>query len=229
MKVEHPKTDRMLSMSGKEFVWDTDGCTDIHRFILKPIVDQLNQAQAEKVLDLGCGNGAFTALLGKNGFAMTGLDHSATGVEIASRAHPGTTFRQQDLIKPIPNELQGQFDAVIAIEVIEHLLLPRKLIENALLALKPEGLLIVSVPYHGYVKNLALALTNKFDDHWHPLRDFGHIKFFSKKTLTGLFMEYGLMGLHFETVGRISPFARSMLLSGKKPSETVIQTRSAIQ
>lgn len=205
-------------MKGKEFVWDTDGCTEIHRFLLKLIVDRLNLVQARKILDLGCGNGAFTALLGKSGFDMTGLDHSASGIEMASRQYPGTTFGQQDLMNQIPEELAGQFDAVISIEVIEHLMLPRKLIDNALLALKPGGLLIVSVPYHGYVKNLALALTNKFDDHWHPLRDFGHIKFFSKKTLTELFMEYGLQNLHFETVGRISPLARSMVLSGTTPA-----------
>jgi 2-polyprenyl-6-hydroxyphenyl methylase/3-demethylubiquinone-9 3-methyltransferase len=36
----------------------------------------------------------------------------------------------------------------------------------------------VTTPYHGYVKNLALAVTGQLDRHWQPWRDGGHIKFF---------------------------------------------------
>lgn len=109
-----------------------------------------------------------------------------------------------------------QFDAVVSVEVIEHLLLPRMLMQNAMRALRPGGLLILSTPYHGYWKNLALAITNGFDAHWHPLRDYGHVKFFSKQTLVQLVQEYQLEEIQFETAGRISLLANSMIVHGLK-------------
>lgn len=218
MNADHPLTDRLISTRNAEFVWDTEGPTAVHAHVTKPIVSQLTRAQANTVLDLGCGNGWFTAALQRCGFEMVGVDHSHSGIDIASRRHPEVGYRQHDLMQPLAPDLVGRFDAVVSVEVIEHLLLPRKLIEAALTALKPGGLLIVTAPFHGYLKNLALALGGKFDEHWHPLRDYGHVKFFSRSTLIALFAEYGLHDVHFETAGRLPAFARSMIVSGRVPS-----------
>jgi 2-polyprenyl-6-hydroxyphenyl methylase/3-demethylubiquinone-9 3-methyltransferase len=103
-------------------------------------------------------------------------------------------------------------------EVIEHLLLPRLLLASAFQALRAGGVFVLSTPFHGYWKNLALAVTNKFDDHWHPLRDFGHVKFFSKKTLSNLFMEQGLQVDRILALGRVPPLARSMIVEAVKPA-----------
>ena len=168
-------------------------------------------------MDLGCGNGSFTALVAKNGYEVAGLDHSISGIELAKKQFPNVQFEQHDISQFLPQEHVGKYDALVSLEVIEHLLLPRKLMENALIALRPGGLLILSTPYHGYWKNLALALTNKFDAHWHPLRDFGHIKFFSKATIMQLFIEFGFEHIKFKAAGRIPPLASSMIISANKP------------
>ena len=47
--------------------------------------------------------------------------------------------------------------------------------------------IIISTPYHGFIKNLALLLTGRFDDHFSPLWEHGHIKF-SKLTLTKMLL-----------------------------------------
>jgi 2-polyprenyl-6-hydroxyphenyl methylase/3-demethylubiquinone-9 3-methyltransferase len=212
-----PKTDREVSIAAEEFVWDTDEYTEIHHFITKPITEQLHAHGASEVLDLGCGNGSFSVLMASYGLNVTGLDHSSSGIQIASKQHLNVRFAQHDITQPLPTSYHGKFDAVVSTEVIEHLLLPRRLMENALSALKPGGLLILTTPYHGYWKNLALAITNKFDSHWHPLRDYGHIKFFSKSTMLGLFREFALQDIQFQTVGRIPALARSMIVSAIKP------------
>lgn len=211
------QTDRMAALAAEEFLWDVEGPVEAHRFLLGPIVDRLQKCSAADVLDLGCGNGALTAALRERGFRMTGMDHSQSGIEIARRRHTGIRFERFDVTEPLPQGLEGRFDAVVAAEVIEHLLLPRKLLERAREALRPGGSLIVTTPFHGYWKNLALALTGRFDDHWHPLRDFGHVKFFSRRTLSMLFEELGYQDLSFVTTGRIPMLARSMILSGRKP------------
>lgn len=212
------RTDRENSISAEEFLWDTDGLTEVHGYVSTPILDQLKKRQVKNVLDLGCGNGAFSDTLSKNGFDVTGLDFSLSGIEIAKRKYPNVHFEQHDTLTPLPPEHHAKYDAVTAVEVIEHLLLPRKLLENSFLALNPKGTFIVTTPYHGYLKNLTLALTNKFDDHWHPLRDFGHVKFFSRATITQLFLECGFVDVKIQTVGRIPAMARSMIVMGIKPT-----------
>lgn len=213
---EKPKTDRVSSSAADEFIWDTIGHTEVHKFIRTPILSLLRAHNVSSVLDLGCGNGAFSGLLGSEGFMVTGVDHSLSGIQIAQQTLEGISFQQHDIIEPLDESLRNQFDAVVSIEVIEHLLLPRKLVKNAISALKPGGLLILTTPYHGYLKNLALALSGKFDDHWHPLRDYGHIKFFSHSTIQELISEFGMYDIKFQTVGRIPIFARSMIISATK-------------
>ncbi|MBL0225850.1 MAG: class I SAM-dependent methyltransferase [Geobacteraceae bacterium] len=210
------KTDRDISLASQEFIWDGAGPSDANLYII-PSIDRLLQKHGiRKILDLGCGNGYIAGYLAKQGYEVTGCDYSQSGIELAMKQFPDVLFFQQDLGLPLPEEHLSAYDAVISTEVIEHLLLPRKLMENALNALKPNGILIVSAPYHGYLKNVALALTNSFDRHWHPLRDYGHIKFFSLGTLTKLFEEFKLKNIRYETVGRIPAFAKSMILSGQK-------------
>lgn len=203
-----------MSLAAEEFVWNEAGLTHAHSYILPPVVTWLLSRGANNVLDLGCGNGAFTAQLAHEGFKVTGLDSSDTGISIAARS-VRAEFVHGNLESGLPERLKGRFDAVIAIEVIEHLLRPRVLFQRAKEALRPGGMLVVSTPFHGYFKNLALALTNSFDQHWHPLRDFGHVKFFSKSTLTRLFAEQGFEVTAYRPVGRIPALAKSMVVRGE--------------
>lgn len=212
-----PRTDADLSVRSDEFVWDTDESTGIHALVERPIVDRLRRHGARRVLDLGSGNGAFSGMLKSAGFDVTGLEHSQSGVATAQRRFPDIRFERYDIAAPLPEQHHHAYDAVISVEVLEHLLLPRRLLEAATLALRPGGMIVLTTPYHGYLKNLAIALMNGFDKHWHPLRDFGHVKFFSRATLLALLNEFGLERIEYGTVGRIPPLACSMIASGTLP------------
>jgi 2-polyprenyl-6-hydroxyphenyl methylase/3-demethylubiquinone-9 3-methyltransferase len=59
----------------------------------------------------------------------------------------------------------GLYDCVVSTEVIEHLYAPQKLPVFASQVLRPEGWLIVSAPYHGYLKNLVWSVFNYWDVH----------------------------------------------------------------
>lgn len=212
-----PLTDQQLSLAASEFVWDVDGNTHSHDLLLQPVLRALTPHQPKRLLDLGCGNGAFTRVLAQQGYLVDGCDGSSSGLDIARRNNPDLQFWQHDFSHVWPNERSGLYDAVVSTEVIEHLLLPRGLLHAAMQALRPGGVLVLSAPYHGYLKNLALAVTGQFDQHWHPLRDFGHIKFFSRATLTALVRECGFVDIQYATAGRIPVLAKSMIVSGSKP------------
>jgi len=210
------KTDRQFSSASTEFVWDIDDDIEAHSYLFAPVAAELGHRGVRRVLDLGCGNGAFAGHLSDAGYEVTGLDHSSSGIARARKNYPRLPFARHDLAQPLPAEHMRKFDAVIAIEVIEHLLLPRSLMRAAVQALRPGGVLVVTTPYHGYLKNLALAITDAMDEHWHPLRDYGHVKFFSRRTLTLLFEEFGFSEIRFRTAGRIPALAKSMIVSGRQ-------------
>jgi 2-polyprenyl-3-methyl-5-hydroxy-6-metoxy-1,4-benzoquinol methylase len=210
-------TDNNLSIASPEFVWVDSEVPEAHSYLFPPTLKILRESQAQIVLDLGCGNGACSATLKSKGFEVTGCDVSSSGIALARRAHPDIEFFEQDVSHPLPSKCIGHYEAVVSFEVVEHLLQPRHLAQRAFDALRPGGIFVVSTPFHGYWKNLALALANGFDKHWHPLRDFGHVKFFSKKTLSMLLQESGFSIKHSHRVGRIPALARSLLLAAVKP------------
>ena len=77
---------------------------------------------------------------------------------------------------------------------------------------EPGALAIVSTPYHGYWKNLALSLVpGVWDRHHHPLSDHGHIKFWSMRTLRALLLHAGFKAVRFDRAGRIPALAKSMI------------------
>ncbi len=165
-----------------------------------------------RVLDLGCGNGSVIAALAQPGWSVTALDCSRDAIAIARPAHPDIDFRIADVTEPLDLAPAG-FDAVLSAEVIEHILNPRGLLRNAHRALREGGRLVLTTPYHGYWKNLALAAAGRLDAHWNPLWDAGHIKFFSRATLARLLEETGFTAPHFRGAGRLPWLWKSMVFT----------------
>jgi 2-polyprenyl-3-methyl-5-hydroxy-6-metoxy-1,4-benzoquinol methylase len=173
-----------------------------------------------RVLDVGCGNGFTSGEFLKRGCSVVGIDLSAQGIEIARRAHPKGRFELLPATDKLLEKLgEGPFDLVVSTEVVEHLYAPRTFASGCFEALKPGGRFICSTPYHGYMKNLALALAGKWDAHANPLWDGGHIKFWSRRTLGQLLIEAGFENLQFRGVGRLPGFWMTMVTSGDRPAE----------
>jgi 2-polyprenyl-3-methyl-5-hydroxy-6-metoxy-1,4-benzoquinol methylase len=201
---------------GAAFRWPDEQAACSNPYIVPTLTRWLRQAGAVRVLDLGCGNGALTNQLAQSGFDMTGVDASESGIRIARRRSPGVELVHAWLEDPLPKDLWGCFDTVVSIEVIEHLFAPRVVLERAREALQTGGRLLLSTPYHAYLKNLALAFAGRFDRHCDPLSDGGHIKFFSKATLSELLRSESFMPLRVARVGRrIAPLAKSMLIEAQ--------------
>ena len=175
-----------------------------------------NLKPGDKIMDVGCGSGATAAMLFEQGFLVTGVDPSTTGIRAAEEAYPGIRFAERSAYDDLASEF-GAFDAVVSLEVVEHCFQPRLLANNVFALLRSGGLAVISTPFHGYWKNLALALVGKFDAHWSPLWDGGHIKFWSEITLRALLEETGFVDISFCRVGRIPPLAKSMIAIAHKP------------
>ena len=209
------------SITKVEYGYEGSAASCAHAYLLAP-VKRLVQSLGKKgpVLDLGCGNGSLSHELSKLGFEVHGVDRSESGIQIAREAFPQVQFSLGDVEEVLsPDPFQAEsFDVVVSTEVVEHLYHPRRLIQNAFRLLKPSGHFIVSTPYHGYVKNVVLALSGKMDNHFTALWDGGHIKFWSRETLSGLLMEKGFTDVRFVGTGRVPYIWKSMILIARKPT-----------
>ncbi|HEU4931070.1 MAG TPA: class I SAM-dependent methyltransferase [Pyrinomonadaceae bacterium] len=206
----------MAAPTYTEFEWHAEaaGNGDSGEKLTSVFVDLVRKLEGVRsICDLGCGNGHITGRLAKLGYQITGVDASASGIQIARRAYPNVDFVEA----LIDRELNlGRFDLVVSSDVIEHLYRPSDLLEAACSLLKPDGQILLGTPYHGYLKNLVLAAIGKMDAHFSALHDGGHIKFFSVKTLSMLMKAHRFEDLGFTFYGRAPWLWKNMICHARK-------------
>jgi 2-polyprenyl-3-methyl-5-hydroxy-6-metoxy-1,4-benzoquinol methylase len=180
------------------------------------VVRLCRELAARRVLDIGCGNGALAAELAAAGFAVTGCDDDAGGVEVARKAVPAARFERLSVYDDPARLGESGFDVAVSTEVVEHLFQPGALPRFAAAVLRPHGHLVLTTPYHGYLKNLVLSLTNKWDQHFSPLWDGGHVKFWSPATITQLLDRAGFDVIKITGAGRVRWLWKSMIVVARK-------------
>lgn len=202
-----------------EYSYSSAGPNHSHDYLQPVVADFVGEMRpGSRILDLGCGNGSMLATFRELGFELHGIDSSTSGIEQARRHYGSIMFHLADLTSSLPSTLPPQsFDAIYSTEVIEHVFEPRYFARNAFDLLKPGGHCLITTPYHGYVKNLALSLTGSMDRHFTALWEHGHIKFWSRTTLGTLLEEAGFRGLQFSGVGRLPWLWKSMAFRAQKP------------
>lgn len=182
---------------------------------LRNIVSSVSAEMPKRAFDLGCGNGATANMLADLGLQVTGVDTSTSGITIAKNAFPKCGFATGSAYDDL-RSIFGQFPLVVSLEVIEHCFEPRKLARTLYDLVEPGGVAVISTPYHGYLKNVALAVSGKLESHFTALWEGGHVKFFSIKTLSAVLHEAGFIEIEFRRVGRIPPLAKSMIAIARK-------------
>jgi 2-polyprenyl-6-hydroxyphenyl methylase/3-demethylubiquinone-9 3-methyltransferase len=192
--------------------------THTDAYLERPLLEELGAVSGQELLDIGCGNGAMSASLAARGARVVGIDVSATGISLARQQHPEVEWAVMSAYDDLRSSLSRDFDLVVSLEVIEHLFDPRLFLHRAFDVLRPGGVLVLSTPYHGYLKNVALALSGRLDTHFTVLWDGGHIKFFSWPTLRTVLEGAGFVNIRFRGAGRVPFLWKSMVVSARRPS-----------
>ena len=99
----------------------------------------------KSALDVGCGAGLLAEPLARLGAAVTGLDASPELIA-AARSHAAATGLPIDYHSGDLQEMEGQFDLVTCMEVIEHVADPAAFVCALAKRLAPGGLLVLSTP-----------------------------------------------------------------------------------
>ena len=142
----------------------------LYKLRMSKIVSYIRQNSKldSKILDWGCGDGAFVKLLRTIGYESYGLD--------AYAAEPDVPYIINAAIDDsgFPDDF---FDIITCFHVLEHLKNPKISIENAFRLLKANGVMIVEVP------NFDSLGSRIFRNRWQPLQIPTHISHFTPETL----------------------------------------------
>jgi len=100
--------------------------------------------RGKEVLDAGVGEGYGAAMLASSSARVVGVDLEPDVIEHAASRYPSVRFQTADLLAlPFP---ERSFDAVVSLQVIEHLHRPREFVSECARVLRPGGVLVLSTP-----------------------------------------------------------------------------------
>ncbi len=136
--------------------WDAAGYARNARFVATlagEIVSWLDPKPGERILDLGCGDGALTEELVRSGATVVGIDPAAD-LLAAARAR-GLDVRHGDA-RALP--FSAEFDAVFSNAVLHWVPEAEQAAASIRRALKPSGRFVAEFGGHGNVAAIATAL-----------------------------------------------------------------------
>lgn len=216
----HPRTaeseaaNSLVRMNGGEYfdrIWRSVpvGVTP-ERFVLRREFLLRRVDTGARVLDVGCGEGAFTAALAEHGADATGVDVSGEALRRARVAHPELDLRLVEVGAPLPFA-DRSFDVVWAGEVLEHVFDVVALLDEIARVLIRGGLLLASTPNHPRLGILRLALSPRaFAEHFDPRSD--HVRFFNARSLRDLLADSGFDRVTIDAAAGVPP-ARPILFA----------------
>lgn len=163
----------------------------------------------KKVLDVGCGAGEFVSYAQENGFDPTGIEPSEEAVQAAQAGGLPVSRCNLEEYALYGAGKEELFDAVVMLNVLEHVPHPAGTIEHAKRLLKPSGILCVRVPNDfTWIQQVALDKLGK-KEWWVAVPD--HINYFNFDSL-----HHFLGNLGFTVIYSQGDFPMEMfLLMGK--------------
>ncbi|MBI3461885.1 MAG: class I SAM-dependent methyltransferase, partial [Planctomycetes bacterium] len=153
-----------------------------------------------RLLDFGCGSGRFMPRMRRLGWDVEGMDASAV---VARKVEQETGIRVHIGTLPHADVSRSCFDAITMWASLEHVHDPRAVLRAAREALRPGGLLVVSVP------NFKCWSFRMFGDAWFGLELPRHLVHFTPHTLAAVVCGEGFRVLDIQQIGRDGWIRRS--------------------
>ncbi|MGN6373500.1 MAG: class I SAM-dependent methyltransferase [Solirubrobacteraceae bacterium] len=163
-----------------------------------------------RLLDIGCGEGYFAALLVESGLSVVAADVAVEPLRRLRETHPHIDLCLLTPDAPLPFD-DSSFDAVWAGEVVEHVADTQSWLSELRRVLRSGGTLLLSTPDHGLLRRIAMALSRRrFEQCFDPRSD--HLRFYTRQTLAALLSDFGFERIDVRGAGGL-PGARRVLFA----------------
>ncbi len=160
--------------------WGKDQFTRVEKRRNQVVFELAAVRPGLRVLDIGSGRGWFSLHAANRGAEVTAVDLSSENLEKVRTLNPAVNTLVADALT-LPAET-GLFDLIVALEVVEHLVDPKAAIQGWLRHLKPEGRLLITVPYKEVIRYFLCIHCNKktpYNAHLHTFDRESLIKLLS--------------------------------------------------
>ncbi len=139
-----------------------------------------------RVLEIGCGRAEFARRLRELNVTVTVTDLSPTNIQFASEL--GFEAHQLDLNRGLPVFSSAQFDSIVILDVIEHIVAAEFLLSEIRRVLRPNGFLVLSTPNFAWWLNRLRILFGQLS------HDEGyHYRFFTRRSLENQLITAGFV------------------------------------
>jgi 2-polyprenyl-3-methyl-5-hydroxy-6-metoxy-1,4-benzoquinol methylase len=162
---------------------------------------------AASVLELGCSTGALLAEMAGRGQRVAGVE-ADPGAAAAARAR-GVEVVEGDAEAPATlaaARAGGPYDALLCLDVLEHLRDPWAFLRAAPALLNPGGFLFATIPNIGFYKVRWAHLRGRFDYAEEGILDRSHLRFFTVRTARRMFEDSGWRVVHGYPTSAPLPF-----------------------
>jgi 2-polyprenyl-3-methyl-5-hydroxy-6-metoxy-1,4-benzoquinol methylase len=157
---------------------------------------------ANKILDVGCGNGAFASVVKqKNNAEVWGIELMEGEGVIAKTLLDKVLIGNCEIhLKDLPEKY---FDAVYFNDVLEHLSDPYSVLEILKSKLSPNGVVISSIPNVRFYRSFAKVVFGKdWEYEEYGIMDKTHLRFFTGKSIKRMYEDLGYKVLTHEGINK---------------------------
>jgi len=185
----------------------------LHEQIAYQVRSQL--AVGHHVLDLGAGEGALSARLVDLGYRVTAVDKDEASFKCSGAAFRRVDFDHPADISGFVDDHSGSFDAVLGIEVIEHVQDQWQYVSHLMRLVKPGGLIIITTPnVTSWLSRLHFFFTGHFHQFGNDDLEYGHINPITAWELDLILQRNGAVDINIQPAGTLP----ALYLTGLNPT-----------
>jgi len=173
---------------------------------------------SKSILELGCHTGYLTRELLSAGHRVVGIENDPEAAGIAAAA--GLPVICADVTCPSTfARIAGPFDAILLMDILEHLARPEDLLQQIKPLLAENGRLLVTGPNVAYWAVRAKLALGRWDYRDAGILDRTHLRFFTPATWESLLTSAGYRVIKSEPVDAMLPFDHVLLRVGITPGQ----------